>query len=178
MMQKNYGLMKNFTVSKILILLSTICYSESIDLNQSYYVYLDKLENNLQVYMEAPNDEKKYKILMQSYKKLGKYIDLQKEKKIKENKSLVIKNKPYSVLLPQVNIHNSKVLNKVNLNNSTLINTRVGNFINTNRVNNNNMQNINQNFEKTKVLLKKKKKKRKVKNIYINSFVGKNYIGN
>ena len=177
MMQKNYGLMKNFTVSKVLILLSTICYSESMDLNQSYYVYLDKLENNFQAYYETPNDEKKYKTLVQSYKKLGRYIDLQKEKKIKKDKALVIKNEPYSVSLSQVNVNNSEVSNEVDLNNSTLMNTRVGNFINTNRTINNNIQSINQNFEDSKVLIKEKKKQ-EVKNIYINSSVGKNYIGN
>ena len=173
-MQKNYGLIKNFTVSKVLILLSIVCYSESMDLNQSYYVYLDKLENSLQAYIETPNDEKKYKILMQSYKKVGRYIDLQKEKKIKEDKALIIRNKPYSVSLSQVNVNSSEVSNEVNLNNSTLIDTRVGNFINTNS---NNIQSREQNLEDSKVLVEKKKKQ-EVKNIYINSSVGESYIGN
>ena len=173
-MQKNYGLIKNFTVSKVLILLSTICYSESMDLNQSYYVYLDKLENSLQAYIETSNDEKKYKILMQSYKKVGRYIDLQKEKKIKEDKALIIRNKPYSVSLSQVNVNSSEVSNEMNLNNSTLIDTKVGNFINTNS---NNIQSTEQNLEDSKVLVEKKKKQ-EVKNIYINSSVGESYIGN
>ena len=156
-MQKNYGLIKNFTVSKVLILLSTICYSESMDLNQSYYVYLDKLENSLQAYLETPNDEKKYKILMQSYKKVGRYIDLQKEKKIKEDKALIIRNKPYSVSLSQVNVNSSEVSNEMNLNNSTLIDTKVGNFINTNS---NNIQSTEQNLEDSKVLVEKRRNKK------------------
>ena len=177
MMQKNYGLMKNFTVSKILILLSTICYSESMDLNQSYYVYLDKLENNLQAYHETPNDEKKYEILVQSYKKLGRYIDLQKEKKTKEDKTLVIKNEPYKAPLSKVNVNNSEISNEIRLNNSTLINTRVGNFIDRDRTISDNVQNINQDFEHSKVLVEEKKKQ-EIKNIYINSSVGQSYIGN
>ncbi len=174
MMQKSYGLTKNFIVSNILILLSTICYSESMDLNQSYYIYLDKVENNLQSYLETANSEKKYKKLMQSYKTLGRYIQLQKEKKIKKDKTLFIKNKPRETTFYKVNINNSKISNEVNLSNSTLIDTRLGNFINTDRIRNN-VQNTNKNFDNSKI---EKKKKQEIKNFYINSSVGKNYIGN
>jgi hypothetical protein len=151
-----------------------VCYSENIDINQSYYIYLDELEDNLQVYFEKSNNIE-YKKLIISYKKLGEYIELKKEKIIKEHKTLIIKN-PLNKISSITNINNTKIINKVDMNNSTLINTKVGNFIDTNRVIDK-TTNINQNFEKLKVFVKKEKKEI-VKNIYINSSVGENHIGN